>query len=530
MAQATHGNAAVRDLVADLENSIGVQQVKFDTMTRLLYSTDASNYQIMPIGVTFPRDADDVVAIHEVAREHQTPLLPRGGGSSLAGQTVGRAVVMDFSRYMRRLRAVNADQETVTVEPGLVLGQLNQQLRGLKLMYGPDPASAERASVGGCIGNNATGAHSILYGMTADHVRRLEVVLASGERVWLDANTDSVNQIRAKVGSLAITHADEIERRYPKTFRTVAGYALNKIDPNEVDLKWLFAGSEGTLGTVVQAELGLVPVPAMRRLALVHFDNVRASLEATPRILEINPSAIELMDKMLMDKTRQNPDFASRLAHSVEGDPLAVLVVEFYGESENELDAHIQNLKALLTRIGHMGALTIAEKPEDQANVWAVRKAGLGLLLSERGDAKPIAFIEDAAVPVEKLADYIDDIDRIVRHEAGTDYAIYAHASAGCLHVRPLINLKSLNGREQYRAIAEAATDAAVKYSGTITGEHGKGLSRGEFNEKLFGETLMGAFREIKEVFDPDNMMNPGKIIDSSRMDDPSTMRYTPGI
>ena len=527
MAQAIHNDTAVRELVTELQHAIGAEHVKFDRMTRLLYSTDASNYQIMPIGVTFPRDADDIAAIHEIARKHRMPLLPRGGGSSLAGQTVGKAVVMDFSRSLRRVRAVNADQATVTVEPGLILGQLNQQVRGLHLMYGPDPASAERATIGGCIGNNASGSHSILYGMTSDHVRRLEVVLSSGQRVWLDANTASLNSIRETVGALAKTHADEIARRYPKTFRTVAGYALDKIDPDAVDLKWLFAGSEGTLGTIVQAELGLVPVPRMRRLALVHFDNVRASLEATPRILETKPSAIELMDKMLMDKTRLNPEFAPRLAHWVEGDPQAVLLVEFYGESEKELIAHIQNLRALLAHIGHTGALTVAEKPEDQANVWAVRKAGLGLLLSERGDAKPIAFIEDAAVPVEQLADYIDDIDRIVR-EAGTTYAIYAHASAGCLHVRPLVNLKTVQGHEQYRAIAEAATDAAVKYSGTITGEHGKGLSRGEFNEKLFGETLMGAFREIKAAFDPDNLMNPGKIIDPTLMDDPSTMRYTP--
>ncbi len=523
----TYSEHAARELVADLETAIGKPQVKFDYMTRLLYSTDASNYQIMPIGVTFPRDGDDVVAIHEIARKHQAPLLPRGGGSSLAGQTVGQAIVMDFSRTMRRVRSVNADAQTVRVEPGLVLGQLNQQMRSMNLMYGPDPASAERATVGGCIGNNATGAHSILYGMTADHVQRLEVVLSSGERVWLDAQTSTLNTLRSTIGKLAHDHAPEIAARYPKTFRTVAGYALNKIDPNDVDLNWLFAGSEGTLGTIVQAELNLVPLPTMRRLVLVHFDTVRASLEMTPRILEINPSAIELMDKMLMDKTRANPEFAPKLTQFIEGDPAAVLTVEFYGESDAELSGHIDKLRALLKRLGHKGALTLAVSPQEQAQVWAVRKAGLGLLMSERGDAKPIAFIEDAAVPVAKLAAYIDDIDRIVRG-AGANYAIYAHASAGCLHVRPLINLKSIKGRQQYRNIAEAATDAAVKYGGTITGEHGKGLARGEFNAKLFGPELMQAFRAIKTAFDPENLMNPGKIIDPTLMDDPTTLRYTP--
>src|SRR5690606_16390888 len=389
--------------------------------------------------------------------------------SSLAGQTVGKAVVMDFSRYMRRVRSVNSDTLSVTVEPGVVLGQLNKQVRGLELMYGPDLASAERATVGGCIGNNASGAHSILYGMTADHVNRLEVVLASGERVWLDANTASLQHLRQTIGQLVNDCRDEISARYPKTFRTVAGYALNKIDPDDVNLKWLFAGSEGTLGTIVQAELNLVPVPKMRRLALVHFDTLRESLEATPRILELKPSAIELMDRMLLDKTRLNPEFAPRLVRFVEGDPASVLAVEFYGETDAELAAHIDSLKALLHRIGHKGAVIVATTPEEQASVWSVRKAGLGLLMSERGDAKPIAFIEDAAVPVEHLADYIDDIDRIVR-EAGTTYAIYAHASAGCLHVRPLVNLKTEEGRRQYRQIAEAATDAVIKYSGTITG------------------------------------------------------------
>ncbi|MBZ0301811.1 MAG: FAD-binding oxidoreductase, partial [Anaerolineae bacterium] len=518
---------AVQELVADLQAALGAEQVQFDYMTRLLYSTDASNYQIMPIGVTFPRNADDIVAIHEIARKHQTPLLPRGGGSSLAGQTVGKAVVMDFSRHLRRIRSINGDEAAVTVEPGVVLGTLNKQVKGLGLMFGPDPASAERATVGGCIGNNASGSHSILYGMTADHVRRLEVVLASGERVWLDSSSAELDSLRKTVGQLVTGCQEEIAARYPKTFRTVAGYALNKIDPAAVDLKWLLAGSEGTLGTIVQAELNLVQVPKLRRLALIHFDTVRESLEATPRILELNPSAVELMDRMLMDKTRLNPEFAPHLGRFVEGDPAAVLAVEFYGSSEAELAAHIEALKVLLLRIGHKGAITTAVTPQEQASVWSVRKAGLGLLMSERSDAKPIAFIEDAAVPVENLANYIDEIDRIVR-EAGTTYAIYAHASAGCLHVRPLINLKTEIGRKQYRQIAEAATDAAVKYSGTITGEHGKGLSRSEFGEKLFGPTLMDAFREVKHAFDPDNRMNPGKIVDATAMDDPATLRYTP--
>lgn len=516
----------MQSLIADLEKYIGKEQVKFDQMTRLLYSTDASNYQMMPIGVTFPRSADDVIAIHEVARQHQMPVLPRGSGSSLAGQTVGQAIVMDFTRYMRRVRGINAEAQTVLVEPGLVLGQLNKQMQPMGFMFGPDPASAERAAIGGCIGNNATGAHSILYGMTSDNILRLEVVLPSGEQVWLDADTPQMTQIREKISQLVTENQAEITNRYPKTWRTSAGYALNKIDPSNVDLKWLLAGSEGTLATIVQAELRLVPRPPLRRLAMLHFDTLRASLEATPRILETQPAAIELIDRFLLDKTRQHAGFAP-LLNFVEGDPAALLAVEYYGASDTELSAKVESLKMLLNRIGYKGSMVLAITPQEQANVWKVRKAGLGLLMSQRGDTKPIDLIEDAAVPVEYLADYIDEVEQII-HKAGTTFAIYAHASAGCLHVRPMINLKSEAGLKQYRRIGSEVADAVVKYGGTISGEHGTGIIRGEFSDRLFGEKLTQAFREVKAAFDPQNLMNPGKMVDHPAMDDVSLMRHTP--
>ena len=519
---------AIEDVVHDLCAAIGQEQIKFDRMSRLLYSTDASNYQITPIGVTFPRHVDDVVAIHEIAKQYHLPLLPRGAGSSLAGQTVNEAIVMDFSRYLRRVRSIHAEEQTVLVESGMVLGQLNRQMQSTGLMFGPDPASADRATIGGCIGNNASGSHSIVYGMTADHIKRLEVVLASGEKVWLDANNSHLKAIRSLVAKLVSDHADDIKFRFPKTFRTVAGYALNKINPDDVNLNWLFAGSEGTLGTITAAELKLVKyhTASERRLAMVHFDSLRESLEATPRILELKPSAIELMDAFLLDKTRQSSEY-SRYMDFVDGYPEAILVVEFYGENSKELSSKIDKLRDFMQKRGHRGSITIAESPQQQANVWKVRKAGLGLLLSQRGDSKPIAFVEDAAVPVEQLADYIDDVSDVVER-AGTSFAVYAHASAGCLHVRPLINLKSHEGRRQYREIAEALTDAAVKYGGTVTGEHGQGIARGEFTEKLFGKALTDAFRQIKQAFDPDNRMNPGKIIDVPAMDDASLLRFHP--
>ena len=517
----------IQEMLNDLQSALTTDHAVADQMTRILYSTDASNYQIMPLAVTFPRDADDVVAIHQTARKYGVPVLPRGGGSALAGQAVGEAIIMDFTRHMRRVRSVNAEARTVDVEPGMILGSLNGQLAGLDLMFGPDPASAERAAIGGIIGNNATGAHSIRYGMTADHVARLQVVLANGELVWLDAATAALKRIRSVISDLASEHAAQIKARYPKTWRTVAGYALDKIDAQDVNLNWLLCGSEGTLATVVRAELRLVDCPKIenKRLALVHFASLRASLEATPRILELEPAAIELMDKFLLDKTRAAAGYRDRLTF-VDGDPAAILLVEFVG-SEAELSAKIQDLKAHLNRLGYRGIVTIAATAAQQADVWTVRKAGLGLMMSDRSAAKPVSFVEDAAVPVENLADYIADVEQII-FDNDTTYAIYAHASAGCLHIRPLIDLRTLKGRDQYRNIADAVAQTVKKYQGTITGEHGQGLVRGEFSEYLFGADLMDAFRQVKRAFDPDNMMNPGKIIDSPPMDSAELLRYSP--
>ena len=517
----------IHELLHDLQAAIGADQATADQMTRILYSTDASNYQVMPLAVTFPRGADDVVAIHETANKYAVPVLPRGGGSALAGQAVGEAIIMDFTRHMRRLRSINAQARTVDVEPGMILGSLNRQIANLGLMFGPDPASAERAAIGGVIGNNATGAHSIRYGMTADHIMRMQVVLANGDLVWLDDSTAALSRIRSKVSQLATQHQADIQSRYPKTWRTVAGYALDKIDPDDVNLNWLLCGSEGTLATVVRAQLRLVERPEMenKRLALVHFDSLRASLEATPRILELEPAAIELMDKFLLDKTRANAGYRDRLTF-VDGDPAAILLVEFVG-TERELGAKIKDLKAKLRHLGYRGAVTMAATAAQQSDVWTVRKVGLGLMMSERSEAKPISFVEDAAVPVENLADYISDVEEII-HDADTTYAIYAHASAGCLHIRPLINLKTLKGRDQYRTIADAVARTVKKYQGTITGEHGQGLSRSEFSEYLFGVDLMDAFRELKRAFDPNNMMNPGKIVDSPPMDSAELLRYSP--
>jgi FAD/FMN-containing dehydrogenase/Fe-S oxidoreductase len=518
----------MNNIIHDLTQILGAENVKFDEMTRILYSTDASTYQIMPIGVTFPRHTDDVVAIHQLAKRYNLPILPRGGGSSLAGQTVGAALIMDLSRHMRRVRSINAEAKTVDVETGLVLGQLNQSLQALGLMFGPDPASAERATIGGIIGNNATGSHSIRYGMTADHIQRLQVVLPDGELVWLDEDHPTLNRIRAEVAAIVRANQAEIAARFPKTWRTVAGYALNKIDPDNVNLNWLFAGSEGTLGTVVRAVLNLVPRPTAQEkiLAVIHYDTVRTALEATPPLLKLNPSAIELEDRFLIDKTRAAQGYRQYLTF-IEGDPEAILIVEFVGKTPAELDAHIQQLQAYLDSTKQHTALRILPTAAQQNDVWTVRKLGMGLIMSERSETKPVSFVEDAAVPVEHLADYITEVEAII-HDEGTTCSVYAHASAGCLHVRPLVNLKTLRGMEQYRRIAERITATVIKYQGTTTGEHGEGIARGEFSQVLFGEQLTAAFVAVKCSFDPDNRMNPGKVVNVPRMDDKSLMRYSP--
>ncbi len=520
-------DSMVVGLVEALRRAIGDSQVNFDTLTRVLYSTDASNYQIMPVGVTFPRHADDVVAIHQIASQHKIPVLPRGGGTALAGQSVGEAIIMDFSRHMRRVRSINADAKTVMIEPGLVLDHLNRQVKPLNLMYGPDPASSASATLGGCIGNNSTGSHSILYGMTNDHVRRLEVVFADGQRTWLDANTEFLNTLRSKMTNLVTQYQDDIQNNFPQTWRTCAGYALNRLDPHAIDLTQLLVGSEGTLATVVQAELALVDIPRMKRLALVHFDSLRASLEIVPAVLETHPAAVEMIDRPLLDLTRQHSDYRSLLTF-VEGDPAALLIVEYYGESETELDTQMQMLRHSLKNATHTGNVTYAVSAKEQANVWAVRKAGLGLLSSARGNAKPLSFIEDAAVPVEHLADYIDEVVGAI-DDAGTTFGIYAHASAGCLHISPMIDLKSEQGLRQYRQIADGVIRLVKKYNGTSSGEHGEGLVRSEFSAQIFGQNLVTAFQAVKHAFDPDGLMNPGKIVHPKHpMDDPAILRYNP--
>ncbi len=525
---------ATQELIHELSSS--VQHVNFDYMTRILYSTDASIYQMMPVGVVFPRDADEISAAVEITKKHGVPILPRGGGSSLCGNAIGHALILDLSRYMDRIIGIDPENRVVHAQPGITLGQLNNVLAQHKLMYGPDPASGDRATMGGILANNATGSHSIIYGMSHDHVLSTNIVLSDGSQVTFDGNSgrweDMITRpslegnIYRSLYHILNIYAEEIKTQYPKTFRQVAGYnlpvLLRQIQPN---LASLIVGSEGTLGVITETSLNLVPIPKHKRLAIVHFSNLRTSMEFVPTVLESNPYAVEVLDKILIDLTRDKPEF-HHLLNFIQGDPEIVLLVEYAGETEAMLDHSIQQLTKRLVQIKHHDPVVVIADPRQQENVWFVRKLGLGILMSVRGDAKPVPFIEDAAVPVEHLADYITEIFEYAYHLGLEQVAMYGHASAGCIHVRPLINLKSSGGVRKFRQIAEKSRDLVMKYNGTTSGEHGEGISRGEFSHSLFGSRLIEAFRLIKTAFDPENHLNPGKMFDAPAMDDETIFRY----
>ena len=520
--------AATQACLHDLKSEI--EHVAFDRTTRLLFSTDASIYQMMPVGVIWPRHEEEVIAAVEIAHRHQIPLLPRGGGSSLAGQAIGHALILDFSRYMDRVLAFDPERRTVKVQAGALLGRLNKQAAGYGLSYGPDPASADRATIGGVVGNNATGAHSIRYGMTHNHLLGADVVLSDGstasfaslsEKEWQRASSKSgrIGTIYRAIPDILSTYSQSIQDRFPETFRSVAGYNLKALLEQSVrNPATLLAGSEGTLGIMTSATLNLVPRPEHTHLYLIHFQTLEAALDAVPPILDTDPSAVELMDEMLISLTRQSPKYR-RMLDPIQGKPAAVLMVEYAGYDERALHAKARTLQSF-------GPCVHLPELKEQDKIWKARKVGLGLLLSKRGDAKPITFIEDAAVPVQHLKAYILGLRDFAQDIGVESIALYAHASAGCLRVRPMINLKTEQGLKDMRLLAEKSLQLVLKYGGTTSGEHGEGIARGEFTQGLFGSELMDAFREVKAAFDPDNLLNPGKILDSPRMDDEELLRY----
>ena len=506
-------------------------EVRFDPASRVLYSTDASIYQILPLGVVIPRDDDDIAATLRIAADTGTPILPRGAGTSLAGQSIGRAIILDCSKYMSRILELDAARALARVQPGVVQDDLNQSARSHGLRLGPDTATSNRATLGGMIGNDSCGARSIVYGKMMDHVQELRVMLIDGTELHLRrpgpgrppaVPSGREDVIRRSVAAIVEANREEIERRFPRLLRRVSGYNLDALVRDPADLINLLVGSEGTLGIVTEATVGLVPQPASTVLAVVHFADLFAALDVVPLILSFAPSAVELIDRMLLEMTRAQLEYARRMTF-VQGDPDALLLVEFSGATSAELADRLATMERALRAAGVDGAIVRATSGADQDNIWRVRKAGQGLLQGVKGDAKPIAFVEDTAVSPQRLAAYMRRFKALLDAQ-GVRAAIYAHASVGCLHVRPLIDLKREHDIEKMKAIAEAVGELVIEFEGTMSGEHGDGLVRSWFVERFFGSRVYGAFQEIKRLFDPPGLMNPGKVVNGPPMD--QSLRY----
>ena len=500
-------------------------EVRIDRYSRLLYATDASIYQMEPVCVVLPRSGADVQAVMRLAGRHGLPVLPRGGGTSLAGSTMNRAIVLDFSKHMNGVLEVQPEEGWARVQPGLVVDQLDRAVARHGLHYAPDPITSNRATIGGGIGANSCGAHSVVYGKTLDHVREVDVVLSDGATARLGSLTGQEldrklgaesleGRLYREVRRIAQAHREEVARRFPRILRRVSGYNLDEFaGDGPMDLTRMVVGSEGTLAVVTEAKVGLVPQPKHKGLAVVHFHGLTEAMEATVRVLELGPSAIEVVDRTVVDRCRQAPGFRY-LVEFVERDPECLLLVEFFGDTEGEVQGRLEGLRRELERL-HLGYATVATtEPARQHEMWELRRAGLGLVMGVRGDTKPLPFVEDTAVSPEKLPEYMARFMEIIGRN-GTEAAYYGHASVGCMHIRPMVNIKRQEGLAVMERIANEVADLVVEFGGSLSGEHGDGIVRGVFAEKVFGSELYHAFRELKQTFDPDGLLNPGKIIET---------------
>jgi FAD/FMN-containing dehydrogenase/Fe-S oxidoreductase len=543
------------DLVDDLEALVD-GDVRFDSYSRQLYATDASAYQQLPIGVVSPRSTDDVQAVMKYCADNRIPVLPRGGGTSLAGQAVNEAVVLDFKRHMDGMLSVDPDSGRARAQAGITLARLNDHLEEHGLKYAPDPAWGDKSVLGGCIGNNTTGAHSLKYHKADGYIESIETVLADGTVTnfgWVDVNDlddlagteDLESRIYAQVATILDEHTDEIEARYPDLKRNVSGYNLDRLvkdvdERGQVNVGRLLAGSEGTLAIVTEAEVSLEPIPDETSVVLLTYDGVLSAMRDVAPILEHDPAAVEVMDDVLLDLARDTSQFSDLVATLPDGTD-STLLVEFYADSTEAGKQKVANL--LADRLpGHNAEVdpedpTITDAPinavdaleaydpDRQAKFWKMRKSGLPILLSRTGDDKHWPFVEDTAVPAENLPEYVADIqDVFEEHDTFASY--YAHAGPGVLHIRPLLNIKTEDGIETMAEISEAITDLVVEYDGSISGEHGDGRARTRWNKKLYGEELWGVFREIKSTFDPDGLLNPGNVC--GEHDPTENLRFDP--
>ena len=534
---------ATPDLAGALRDRVD-GDVRFDEYSRELYATDASIYEVPPVGVVFPRSTADVAAVVRYCAEQDVPVLPRGGGTSLAGQTVNEAVVLDFSRYMDELVAVDPDERRLTAGAGTRLGDINAALAEYGLKFAPDPAWGDKSALGGAVGNNSTGAHSLKYGKTDHYVAECEVVLADGtvttfgevavEDLRDRADADGLEgRIYAAVADVLEDHREEIADAYPDLKRNVSGYNLDRLvaeaegeygEAGTVNLASLLAGSEGTMAVLTEATVALEPVPETKAMALLCYDDLVAAMADIAPILDHDPAAVEVLDDTMLDLARDTAEFAEVASMLPEG-TRATLLVEFYADSDADGEAAVDRVLADRRRgetdpaLDRETAVPVraaealeAHEDAERERFWKLRKSGLPILLSRTTDAKHVAFIEDTAVPPENLPDYVADFQDVL-DEHDTFASFYAHAGPGVLHIRPLVDTKTVDGVEQMVSIADAVTDLVVEYGGSVSGEHGDGRARTAWNEKLYGTDVWEVFRDLKEAFDPDWLLNPGQVV-----------------
>jgi FAD/FMN-containing dehydrogenase/Fe-S oxidoreductase len=512
--------------------------VLFDAFSRGRYSTDASIYQIDPIGVVIPRTEDAARVALQIAAEEGVPILPRGAGTSQCGQTVGAALVIDCSKYLNGIVGIDADKREAVVQPGLVLDRLNAHLRSHKLWFPVDVSTSAQATIGGMAGNNSCGSRSIRYGNMVHNVLGIDAWLSGGNEFHFGPSTDlggapaGYRALVEKIHAIVRRETAEIDARWPNVLRRVQGYNLDMIRPGSEalplvhNLAHLLVGSEGTLAFSRRLTLKLSTIPTHKVLGVVHFPTFYQAMDLTQHIVTLDADAVELVDRTMIDLARGNEAFRPVVEKFLRGEPEAILLVEFAGDDKAALVARLARLVELMADLGLPGSVVQVSEPALQKEIWEVRKAGLNIMMSMKGDGKPVSFIEDCAVPLEHLAEYTDRLTKVFEKH-GTRGTWYAHASVGTLHVRPVLDMRR-DGAEKMRAIAEEACAMVQEYKGAYSGEHGDGLVRSEWIEPMLGPRLTATLAEVKALLDPKGLMNPGKIVRPTRMDDRSLFRYKP--
>lgn len=510
-------------------------EVLFDRFSRGRYSTDASIYQIEPVGVVVPRADKDVQVALQIARENSVPVLARGGGTSQSGQTVGRALVIDYTKHLNRLIEVDAENGTCIVEPGIVLDELNRQLKSTGWWFPVDVSTASRATLGGMTGNNSCGTRSLRYGIMRDNVLAIDALLADGtparfaESPSPDTWGEGTEPLVQKLLALGEREKSHITHAFPGVSRRVGGYLIDALVPGNkpLNLATLLVGSEGTLALSRRIEVKLARQPKNKALGICHFPRFRQAMEAAQHIVKLGPVAVEVVDRTLIELARDIAMFRPVMETYVRGEPDALLLTEFAEDDQAENLRRLNRLDELMGDLGHPASVVKVADPAGQKAVWEVRAAGLNIMMSMKSEGKPVSFIEDCAVPLEHLADYTERLTAVFEKH-GTRGTWYAHASVGCLHVRPVLNLKLEKDVNTMRAIAEEAFALVKEYKGAHSGEHGDGLVRSQFHELMYGRKTVELFEEVKDTFDPAGRMNPGKIVRSPRMNDRSLLRYKP--